>query len=368
MHKRSFDSIDCIECVESPTKLHCNNSVSIANTLSIHHILKDYEKIDKQNVLNRKIYTKICEYMDQIQGEIIANLLANPVSLRQINLIQLKKYVVLPKANGTRYLFIACMIENDFYYAFMDRANEFYVRCMNHVEKKMSMVLDCELVGNTQFHNNYHLWVLDIMYYDNVSRMQWNFKRRMDNTNLQLFSNLQVCIKPFFKTLEECKLWMLNGSNSKIEEQYDGFILMPDEKCVQIRTHQTMFKWKKNETIDLLIECANGEYNIFCCQQNASDLSYNSELISLRNGPSNIVATIPFTYLSEIISHENKIQKIYECSIIECKKDSKIHIQCSLDRERTDKKYANTWRVVCDAIQIKLENIKQEDIDYFLLK
>jgi len=365
--------------MEPPHKRVNSNSIGILNTLSIcdslHAVKKEASDGDTVH-----LNVRMNEYCRLEVSAKMVNPLANPVSFHRSDLSMLRgEYCVLPKANGTRYLMLMCTDrQSRCVVAFMDRTGAFYEASASEYQVgdmalfEKGTVLDCELVVETQFDARATLWVIDVIHYAGNSLINSNYYTRIDSFKLaqDTFKKVHIKAKPYFSKVSACKTWCLQGDNAK-KDQYDGYILMPIKKAIAYKSQSSMYKWKPKQTIDLLVEWSGSKYDVVCADPDQLELNYDARRISLSKGHGNLIFEIPPRCMSSLIEKEGMSgSSIFEC-IIDMNRvrrvEQKHFIECVPDRKRTDKKQPNTIRVVKDTYRMALEDVKESEIDDFIL-
>lgn len=302
----------------------------------------------------------------------------NPVSMERTNFTRIREedFMISLKTDGIRYLLIlttkpnsiepiALMIDRAFNMHEVEIwANEefFYNGCL----------FDGELVRNSN--GNLEFVIFDIVLLKGQSCIEYTYRERLqiihshillvdqntdDETIEKLVSeedklyarnnehNMQLFPKKCVTKEHIKELW---NNQEKCSHRNDGIILTLNSSHVHTGTSKSVFKWKPSHSID--IKCYFKEKWTFFANDNSSDNEIN---ITKKIGKYNVN-----------IDEESKLLKLLETKlscVVECLINiSGNTLYLSPERERSDKKTANTLRTMEATIVNTQENISIDEL------
>lgn len=306
----------------------------------------------------------------------------NPIALnrKHLPLLRNTQYVVAEKTNGVRYLLLISKFTAGKrpFAVMVDRAFKmFQVQvCAPHYIYKGSL-FDGELVWD-EVSGCMKFLVFDVMAYGGKSVSHYYFLQRYEIINQAFLSAAEwnkshikeysvavetagafaaqkkiVCIPErgnlLFLYSKPCVLFKLFGSliRTKLTHSSDGYIFTPVKCPVKNNAHLTMFKWKDEPTIDVLIK----EHNQYFCGD-------GKEIVEL------CYVFPEYTFIFEKtrgLVFSRKDSFIIETTIRE-KSNKPGTFICQFHRIRTDKKNPNNKRTIEGIISEIRENITVDEL------
>lgn len=169
------------------------------------------------------------------------------------------------------------------------------------------------------------------------------FCARNNSFNLQIFP--KMCVP---KT-RICELW--KGGRSNCSHRNDGLILTLNESPVHTGTSQYIYKWKPSHSIDVKCYFQNKKWSFF---GNSNDSDDEID-ISMQIGELKTQVNLDSKLLHML---ENKHCVVLECLVTIL--DDEVIL--NPERERSDKKAANTMKTILATIKNAVENIQIEEL------
>lgn len=346
---------------------------------------------------NKSMQYEILESLSRYWGirkPLTHNPAPNPVSLKREDLktIVSKQYAVAEKSDGVRYVLIMGyhITESDGgrpYAAMINRKLQIYqVEVFAPKDLFLGSVFDGELVWN-ESQKCLNFLIFDaVAIYGKTSISQQNFRLRYacvgktfpsytewNKTHItgssEVVSLAQKKAKKLTKVIavpnsstEETQLFMYSkpfvsfqsfGSlkrshETSLHHKTDGYIFMPIELKVLRNRHYSMFKWKFEETIDVVIEREDDRYILWC-----------------QDGPKTVdikTALAPYVLYLE----DTKLLDIEKRSIIEisvAKLEGKQHsIKCTFHRCRLDKVVGNDKRTILSILETLPDRVTEAEL------
>lgn len=315
-----------------------------------------------------------------ISARLTHNPAPNPVSLSRESFQSLrsKQYVVSEKTDGVRYLLLISQFSNGNrpFAVMVDRAFKMFqiqICAPSYIYK--GSLFDGELVWDNELGfmkflifdvvafagksvKSYHLMQrYEIINQTFLSRLDWNKSHVKDytvaaDTAAGFAEQKKIACIPepdhlLFLYSKPCVLFTLFGSllRTKLTHDSDGFIFTPVECPVLQNSHQTMYKWKKSPTIDIMV---HGTDSYFC--------SDNGESTELKLAFPEY--QFDFNAINGVVKHKG-IHFIIETSI---KQNEAGTFVCRFHRMRTDKKHPNDKRTIANVIAEIQENVTVDEL------
>ena len=303
----------------------------------------------------------------------------NPISLERINFdrLQNEDFLIALKTDGVRYLLVMTTKPNSAepITLMIDRAlNMYEIEIWANEEYFYSgCLLDGELVWN----NNEELQfiIFDVVLFKGINCINMNYRDR-----LQVIHNHILCVDPNLddETLEkmiseEDKFCARNNKNNlqmfpkmcvskqrlddiwqgrkMCSHRNDGIILTLNNCDVHTGTSKDVLKWKPSHSIDIKCYYENSSWTLYG-NDNSSDDEVN---ITHKIGNYNVNIDMNSKLLQML---QRKLICVVECLILV----ENNTINLIPERERTDKKTANTMKTIIATIRNAQENIRMEEL------
>ena len=193
--------------------------------------------------LKKHIYSEIQFKEDAYPGP-------QPISIERKHMSVLKnsQYYCGHKNDGQRLLLGFTKYNGNHIAFFMSRKLDiFFINI--HTTKHMfsGTYFDCELVHN-------QLFLFDCLQICGQDLQKKGFEERMNACDT-LLSSIRSCDQLQLKKKKFVKLENFSELSSESVEDTDGYIFVPNNRCIMQGTHNTMFKWKPlyKNTIDFAL-------------------------------------------------------------------------------------------------------------------
>lgn len=304
---------------------------------------------------------------------------ANPVSIERSKLQTLveRDYIASLKTDGVRYVLLMTTKPNSVepISLMINRAMEmFEVEIWANEEYFFhNSLFDGELVWNS---NNHLMYVVfDVIRVKGEPCVDMTYRERLhvvQNSILQTDSNVEDSILESMVS-EEDKLCARNNlyqlhittkiyvSLPQLSELWknrlscshrnDGLVFTLNDCTVQTGTSEEMFKWKPFHSIDVRCLLDNSGWKIY------ANSNTSSEEVEMTTSLHHY--TIDFTYSSKLMQMlERKRNCVVEC-LVTVKNNAVTLIP---ERERSDKKSANTVKTILGTIRNAQENIEIDEL------
>lgn len=303
----------------------------------------------------------------------------NPVSLERSNLDRVRNedFLAALKSDGVRYLLLLTTKPNSIepISIMVDRAlNMYEVEIWANEEFFYNgSLLDGELVWNNE--NELHFIVFDVVCLKGIDCIKMNYRKRLeviythilctdqnldDDTIERIISeeekicarnnqyNLQIFPKNSVSKQRMDDLW--NGKKT-CSHRNDGIILTLNDAFIHTGTSKHIYKWKPSHSIDIKCYFVDDNWSFF-----ANDNSSDDEIeITLCIGSFKVEIDVKSKLL---VMLQRKSKCVVECLIVI---DENI-VTLIPERERTDKKTANTMRTIQATILNAQENLSIEEL------
>ena len=239
-----------------------------------------------------------------------------PISIerKHFPILKSQPYVVCEKSDGVRNMLVCFEFEMRKYCLLVNRAFEFQYTTL---PVPRGTILDGELLDG-------EFIVYDAIVVRGVDVKNLNLSERLKSAKSLLIpktpGNVRVRIKQM--------LPLNQVSQIQLGPKTDGLIFTPVNEPVRMGTHETLFKWKPNNTIDFLVsEYAAGVYALYIqremikpltieCSMGLDPKEYKGKIVECeygKNGWSIIKIRADKTYPNNKRTYERTLVNIREC-------------------------------------------------------
>lgn len=305
----------------------------------------------------------------------------NPVSLERKNFDSLKSddFLAALKTDGVRYLLMLTTKPNSTepISLMIDRVNNMYeVEIWANEEFFFNgCLLDGELVWNTN--NDLQFIVFDVILLKGTNCINKTFRERLDIISNHVLCmddamnceaveqivseedkfcarnnafNLQVLPKICVPKTRICDLWRSGRLNCS--HRNDGIIFTLNDSPIHTGTSKFIYKWKPSHSIDVKCYFQHGEWSFYGNSNNSDDE------IEISKSIEEYITTIDIQSSKLLSMLEGKLACVVECLL--SVEDKKVILHP--ERERSDKKAANTMKTITATINNARENIQVEEL------
>lgn len=291
----------------------------------------------KRGILNEWPFVKNSEYFPGPQ----------PISLENKDTHKLLKfpYVVCEKTDGMRYLLYFAKLDGKSSNFLVDRSFRFYEINLDMSKTVYrSSILDGELVQESEGDQSWTFYMHDCIILNGINCARKTFPQRygfMEKT-MTLFSenvsnSFSLATKRFWNFRESFTDVIDYYMNFQHTHEIDGLVFTPVKLGVGTGTQMSLFKWKKDHTIDFLVKRRNGVANKKFYDLFISDRGRLQKHLTL-NERTKGGKIFHDTFCSLVPDYEHPI-------IIECQYDNHNHVYHPVV-VRNDKKLPNSVRTV----------------------
>lgn len=303
----------------------------------------------------------------------------NPVSICRDTLetFEAEDFMAALKTDGVRYLFLLTTKPNSTepIAIMVDRALHMYEIVVWAIEEFFyeGCLFDGELVWDGN--GNQEFIIFDVILIRGLSCINMSYSERLciirnhilsadeqmnDATLEQLISeeeklcarnnnyNMQIVPKHCVNKHNISDLWF---GRQLCSHRNDGIIITTNNSNIHTGTSKTIFKWKPSHSIDIKAQFLNEIWS-FYANENNSDREIN---ISTNIGKYKTLINVDSKLLALL---KSKVHCVIEC-LIEIDDNG---VTLTPERERTDKKTANTLHTIERTIHNAKENIVIEDL------
>jgi mRNA capping enzyme, catalytic domain/mRNA capping enzyme, C-terminal domain len=165
-----------------------------------------------------------------------------PISIERVHFPILKHepYMVCEKTDGVRHMLVCFEFENRKYCLLVNRAFEYKYTTL---AVPRGTILDGELLGD------------EYLVYDAVMIRGQDVKSMNLLKRLEMAKSLQIPKTPGNVKVKVKQMYSLQDiRHVNLTPHSDGLIFTPQCDPVRIGTHEKLFKWKPNNTIDFLVQ------------------------------------------------------------------------------------------------------------------
>lgn len=165
-----------------------------------------------------------------------------PVSIERVHFSKLKNapYMVCEKTDGVRKMLVCFEFEGRKYCLLVNRAFEFQYTTL---AVPRGTILDGELLGDEYL-------VYDAVMIRGEDLKSMNLLERLNKARALLIpktpDNVRVRVKKMYD--------LRNIKSVVLTPQSDGLVFTPQCEPIRMGTHEDLFKWKPNNTIDFLVQ------------------------------------------------------------------------------------------------------------------
>lgn len=165
-----------------------------------------------------------------------------PISIERIHFPILKhdSYVVCEKTDGVRKMLVCFEFESRKYCLLVNRAFEYTYTTL---AVPRGTILDGELLGN-----EYLVYDAVMVRGENVREL--NLYQRLEKAKALSIPKTPGNVKVRIKQMNDLK----NIRSIILTPQSDGLVFTPVNMPIRVGTHDKLFKWKPNNTIDFLVQ------------------------------------------------------------------------------------------------------------------